>query len=136
MPVSSVSLSPAFGARRADLDPVALIRPNELAATVQKGPVVVEFFNYGCPFCRNAIPELDRVAGEKLGKVKFAKMSLGDPAAQQLAGQLGISALPGFAVFNDGKFVGSFGRQGANQVTADFIRDNVTYAFQSVGVRV
>jgi thioredoxin-like negative regulator of GroEL len=135
MPINATSavsgLAPRFAA-----DPVPVIRPNELQKTIAKGPVVVEFFNYGCPYCRAAMPELDRVATEKLGKVKFAKMSLGDPEAQRLAAQFGVSLLPGFAVFHDGQFLGEFGRQGAGQVGADFIRDNVEYAFSSVGVQV
>ena len=135
MPVTGVGAVSGFSGRQ-PVDLVPLIRASELAATVKKGPVVVEFMNFGCPYCRAAMPELDRVASDKQGKVKFAKISLADAAAQQLAGQLGISLLPGFAVFHDGKFLGSFGRQGANNVTADFIKDNVTYAFASIGVQV
>jgi thioredoxin-like negative regulator of GroEL len=71
-----------------------------------------------------------------MGKVKFAKMSLGDAEAQRLAAQFGVTLLPGFAVFHDGQFLGEFGRQGANQVGADFIRDNVEYAFSTLGLRV
>ena len=134
MPVTGVSPFGIPGRQPVDLVP--LIRPNELAATIKNGPVVVEFMNFGCPFCRAAMPELDRVAHEHDGKVKYAKMSLGDPAAQQIAAQLGISMLPGFAVFHNGQFLGSFGRQGAADVKADFIRDNVTYAFAGVGVRI
>ncbi len=133
MPVVS-SVAPS--SRLTATDPVPLIRATELQKTVAKGPVVVEFFNFGCPFCRAAMPELDKVAQEKLGKVKFARMSLADPQAQAMAAQLGISLLPAFAVFNDGNFVGTFGREGANGVDAKLIRDNVGYAFDSVGVRV
>lgn len=112
-------------------DPVPLIRPDQFRETVKKGDVVVEFMNFGCPFCRAAAPELEKVAREKLGGVKFAKMSLGDPMAQMLAGQFGTTLLPGFALFREGQFIGSFGRQGRDNVTADFIRQNVDYAFQA-----
>lgn len=113
-------------------DPVPLIRPDQFRATIATGDVVVEFFNFGCPFCQHAEPHLKKVATQMQDKVKFARMSLADPTAQYLAGQLGISALPGFAVFRNGAFIGSFGRQGRDHVEADFIRDNVTFAYRSL----
>ena len=121
---------------RQPADAVATIRAADLPAAVAKGPVVVEFFNYGCPFCRAAMPELEKVAREKLGKVKFVRIPLGEADAQALAGQYGVSMLPGFAVFHDGEFLGEFGRQGNELVGADFIKNNVSYAFDSVGVKV
>ena len=108
---------------------VALIRPDQFRETIREGNVVVEFMNFGCPYCRKAAPELERVAKEKLGNVKFAKMSLGDPLAQALAAQFGATALPSFAIFKNGSFVGTFSRQGRDDVTAEFIRANVDYAF-------
>jgi thiol-disulfide isomerase/thioredoxin len=132
------SISPigpsALNNRTADLVP--LIRPADLKKVVEKGPVIVELMNFGCPYCRAAMPELDRVAHEKLGKVKFAKVSLGDFAGQRLAVELGITMLPAFAVFHDGEFIGTFERQGHDQVTADFIRDNMKAAFDSAGVSI
>jgi len=113
-------------------DLVPLIRPDQFRATIAKGDVVVEFFNFGCPFCQHAAPHLDKVARAMDGKVAFAKMSLADPMAQYLAGQFGVSALPGFAVFRNGKFVGSFVRQRRNHVEGDFIRDNVNFAYRSL----
>jgi thioredoxin-like negative regulator of GroEL len=133
MPVVT-SITSGLGRQPVDLVP--LIRASELAATVKQGAVVVELMNFGCPYCRNAMPELDRVAHEKQGKVRFAKMSLADPQAQALAGQLGVQMLPAFAVFHNGKLLGTFERQGGNQVDAQFIRDNVNAAFASVGVQV
>jgi thioredoxin-like negative regulator of GroEL len=112
-------------------DPVALIRPDQFRDFIKQGDVVVEFMNFGCPYCRDAAPHLDKVAREKLGGVKFGKMSLGDPMAQALAAQFGTTMLPGFALFRDGAFLGSFGRQGREPVTADFIRANVDYAFST-----
>ncbi len=111
---------------------VPLIRPDQFRAKIAQGDVVVEFFNFGCPFCQHAAPHLDKVAKQMDGKVAFAKMSLADPMAQHLAGQFGVTALPGFAVFRNGKFVGSFGRQGRAQVETDFIRDNVNFAYNSI----
>lgn len=113
-------------------DPVPLLRPDQFRAFIQDGDAVVEFMNFGCPYCRAAAPELEKVAKEKLGNVKFAKMSMGDPMAQMLAGQFGTTLLPGFAIFRNGSFVGAFGRQGREPVTADFIRANVDYAFNSI----
>lgn len=133
-PIGSASVAPVVS-RRAPApvqDPVPLIRPDQFREVIKKGDVVVEFMNFGCPYCRAAAPELEKVAKEKLGNVKFAKMSLGDPMAQALAGQFGTTLLPGFAIFRDGAFVGSFGRQGRDPVSADFIRANVEYAFNSI----
>jgi thioredoxin-like negative regulator of GroEL len=110
-------------------DLVPLIRPDQFRETIKSGDVVVEFFNFGCPYCKHAEPHLKKVAAELDGDVKFARMSLADPMAQHLAGQFGTTLLPGFALFSEGKFIGSFGRQGRDHVEADFIRANVTYAF-------
>ncbi len=133
-PVGSSHIAPVLDRRApaAAADPVPLIRPDQFREVIKTGDVVVEFFNFGCPYCRAAGPELEKVATAKLGKVKFAKMSLGDPMAQMLAGQFGTTLLPGFAIFRGGQFVGSFGRQGRDPVTADFIKANVEYAFNSI----
>ncbi len=128
---SRVAAASARTAGAAPAEAVPLIRPDQFRAVVQKGDVVVEFMNFGCPYCRAAAPELEKVAREKLGRVKFAKMSLGDPMAQALAAQFGTTLLPGFALFREGRFIGSFGRQGGDPVGADFIRANVDYAFSA-----
>jgi thiol-disulfide isomerase/thioredoxin len=54
MPITVTSVSSS--ATRLGPEPVPTIRPSELQKTIAKGPVVVEFFNYGCPYCRAAIP--------------------------------------------------------------------------------
>lgn len=103
-----------------------LLGPAGFAQAVKSGRVVVEFFNYGCPYCKRAMPEVHKAAEGLAQKgVKFYMVSLGSPEAQALGGQYAPGYLPGFAVFENGQHVGSFNRLGADDVKESYIKDRV-----------
>lgn len=103
-----------------------VIGPAAFAQAISSGRVVVEFFNYGCPFCKRAMPEVHKAADALKEKgVKFYMISLGSPEAQMLGGQFAPGYLPGFAVFENGQHVGSFNRLGADDVKEGFIKERV-----------
>lgn len=71
-------------------------------------PVLVDFWAEWCMPCRILAPTIDDVADEQAGKVKVGKLDI--DGNQQIATQLGISAIPTVVIFKGGavakKFVG------------------------------
>ena len=101
------------------------------AQAISSGRVVVEFFNYGCPYCKRAMPEVHKAADALKEKgVKFYMISLGSPEAQMLGGQYAPGYLPGFAVFENGQHVGSFNREGSGDVKESYIKDRVKHLLE------
>lgn len=109
---------------------IPVIRPSEFAATVKKGRVVIEFFSPACGFCRAAEPEVKKVANAFGTKVAIRKVNLLDPEGMRLGRKYGVSNFPTFAVFENGKHVGTFARQGSNPVTASFVARNIASIYE------
>ncbi len=108
---------------------VPVIKPSEFAKTVAKGKVVIEFFSPACGFCRAAEPEVKKVANAFAGKVTIRKVNLLDPAGMALGKKYGVSNFPTFAVFENGKYMATFARQGSNPVAAGFVARNIAAAY-------
>ena len=125
-----IGLNPVFtNPARTPAEQVPRIFPAQFERAVSQGRVVVEFFNFGCPYCNAARPHLDAVAKELEGNTKVLKMSLGnDQDAHRIVSRYignGRGALPIFAVFENGQHVGTFERQGRDHVSKDFIKNNI-----------
>lgn len=65
-------------------------------------PVVVDFWAPWCGPCRAVAPILEELAGEYEGQLTIAKMNTDE---EQLAGKLGIMAIPTMIVFKNGQEV-------------------------------
>ncbi len=82
------------------------IRADEYEAEVlgTPGAVLLDIYGEHCGPCRVLAPVLDRLATEYQGRAKVLKVEAGEN--RELAGGLGVSAVPTVVAFRDGKEVG------------------------------
>jgi len=73
---------------------------------VRKGLVLVDFFAEWCMPCLMMGPIVDELADKFKGKVSFGKVNVADN--QALAQKYGVSSIPNFILFKDGKPVEQF----------------------------
>jgi len=66
-------------------------------------PVVVDFWATWCGPCRKLSPIVDEIAGEYVGKVKFAKINI--EKSVETAKKYSISGIPCLLIFKDGESV-------------------------------
>jgi thioredoxin 1 len=67
-------------------------------------PVLLDVYGDTCPPCHQLAPAIDRLAAEYQGRAKVLKLEAG--ANSELAGRLGISAVPAVLAFQNGREVG------------------------------
>lgn len=70
-----------------------------------KQPVVVDFYADWCGPCHHMAPVVDRLSAEYGGRVKFVRVNI--DSSPNTAARYGVSSIPTFGVFKNGRMVGS-----------------------------
>jgi len=76
---------------------------------IKEGVVLIDFSADWCMPCLMMAPVLEEIGGKLAGKIKIGKLDVGEN--QDIASKFGVSSIPNFVLFKDGKvaeqFVGS-----------------------------
>ena len=73
---------------------------------IKEGVVLVDFFADWCMPCLMMAPILEEVGENMAGKVKIGKVDVQEN--QALASKHGVSSIPNFVLFKDGKVIEQF----------------------------
>ncbi|NBC20816.1 MAG: thioredoxin [Alphaproteobacteria bacterium] len=79
---------------------------NDVIEPSKETPVLVDFWAPWCGPCKTLGPLIEKVVGEKAGKVKLVKVNIDENP--QIAGQLGVRSIPAVFAFDQGRPVDGF----------------------------
>ena len=89
-----------------DNDIVPELTKAEFDEFIKEGLVFIDFFAEWCMPCVMMGPIVDDVSEKLKGKIKFGKVNVGE--SQELAKEYGVSSIPNFTIFKDGKMIDQF----------------------------
>jgi thioredoxin len=88
----------------AEAHPVTVTEQNFRAEVEQSTlPVLVDFWAPWCGPCRAVAPMLEKLAGERAGRLKIAKVNVDENPA--LSARFSVSAIPTLALFRGGALI-------------------------------
>jgi len=106
---------------------VTVLDDNSFGSFVQQeGIVVIDCWAVWCGPCRTMEPIMEQLAKEWAGKVTIGKLNVDQNPRTSM--QYGISSIPNFLVFQDGKFlgnvVGAVGKKPFEKLFKKLLSDN------------
>ena len=78
----------------------------EFDEKIKKGIVLIDFFAEWCMPCLMMAPVVEEMSERLKGKIIFGKVNVDDN--QELSSKYGVSSIPTFVVFKDGKEIDRF----------------------------
>lgn len=106
-------------------DIVPELSNKEFEKFISEGLVLVDFFAEWCMPCLMMAPVVDEIAETFKGKLKVGKVNIDDN--QELAQKYGISSIPNFIIFKDGKkakqFVGGMSEENFAEKIKEIINE-------------
>lgn len=87
-------------------DNVQELSKNEFDDFISKGFVLIDFYADWCMPCLMMAPVLEELSEKFKGKIKFGKINIEDN--KSISQKFGVSSIPNFVVFKDGKKVSQF----------------------------
>jgi len=90
----------------ANNDKVQEISGNEFDGFINEDLVLVDFFADWCMPCVMMAPVLEELSDKFKGKIRFGKVDIEDN--QELARKFGVTSIPNFVLFKDGKQIDQF----------------------------
>jgi len=100
-------------------DNVPELTSKEFEEFVKKGLVFIDFFAEWCMPCVMMAPVIDEVSEKFKKKIKFGKVNINDN--EILANKFGVSSIPNFVLFKDGKKIEQF----VGAITADELENKL-----------
>lgn len=87
-------------------DKVPELSKNSFEDFIKEGVVLIDFFADWCMPCLMMAPVIDEMSEKFDGRINFGKVNVEDN--QDLASKFGVSSIPNFILFKDGKVVDQF----------------------------
>lgn len=105
-------------------DKVPELTNGEFDGFIKEGFVLIDFFAEWCMPCVMMGPIIDELSEKFKGKIKFGKVNIEDN--QEIAQKFGVSSIPNFILFKNGKqatqFVGAVSEEDMEDKLNNFIK--------------
>ena len=98
------------------------LKADELGNAIASGVAVVDFWATWCGPCKMMMPVFDQISGE-IGGAAFYKFNIEE--SPETAAAYGVSNVPTFIVFKDGKAAGQVSGSQSKVKLTDFIKKSM-----------
>ena len=85
----------------------------------KKGLVVIDFFAEWCMPCTMMSPIMEELSEKFKGKLKIGKVNISEN--ESIAEKFGVSSIPTFIIFKDGKIVKQFSGMTSSEEFSDIL---------------
>ena len=93
----------------------------EFDSFYKKGLVLIDFFAEWCMPCTMMSPVIEELNEKFKGKIKIGKVDISEN--QEIAEKFGVSSIPTFIIFKDGKIVKQFSGLTSSEDFTDILNE-------------